>query len=168
MRLKPNRGSHLPVLIKIVQMTTGPILELGCGIYSTTFLHWICFPTKRRLVTYENNKNYFDFLKSYEDSSFHEVNTIPVNGWDSIDISEPWSIAFIDHSPDKRRGMEAKRLRHADYVVAHDTNNTHLKKQGYDKALGYFKYKWKFAEVYPNTSLWSNKHDISDFTLRGK
>lgn len=163
MRLKPNRGSHLPILMKVVQMTSGPILELGCGLYSTTYLHWICHPTKRRLVTYENNPRYFEFLIEHE-TDFHEVHCI--DNWDSIDISHPWSVAFIDHAPDKRRGIEAKRLTHADYVVAHDTENRNLKKQGYDSAMRLFRYRWKYDETWPHTSLWSDKFDLAGFTLR--
>ena len=77
--------------MKILQMTQGPVLELGCGLYSTTYLHWICFPTKRPLVTYENNPEYFEFLKEHE-TDFHKVHCIA--HWDDIDISQPWSVAF--------------------------------------------------------------------------
>jgi len=163
MRIGKKRGSHLPVLMKAVSMTHGPILELGCGLYSTTYLHWVCYPLKRMLVTYENNPDYFDFLKDYE-ADFHKVYCI--NDWDTIDISQPWSVAFVDHSPDKRRGIEASRLTHADYVVLHDTENRNFKKQNYDKAMRLFKYRWKYNEAYPHSSIWSNKFDVSEFTLR--
>jgi predicted O-methyltransferase YrrM len=164
MKITPSRGSHLPVLMKVVQMTQGPILELGCGLYSTTFLHWMCYPTQRKLVTCENNPEYFGFLKDHK-TDFHEVHCI--NDWDDIDISRPWSMAFVDHSPDRRRWKELEKLTHADYVVIHDTENQNMKKQGLDKVFKLFKYRWKFDEVYPNTSIWSNKFDVTQFTLRG-
>ena len=42
-------SSHLPVLIKLMAMTSGDVLEVGTGIYSTPFLHWACFSQGRNL-----------------------------------------------------------------------------------------------------------------------
>jgi hypothetical protein len=158
-----NAGSHLPVLMKIVSMTSGPILELGCGIYSTPFLYWACYPTKRRLVTYEHNPKYYNFVNLTK-SDFHEVNCI--SNWGSIDLSESWSVAFVDHESDKKRGEEVKRLIHADYVVAHDTEKRRYRRRyGYTQILDLFKYHYQYIDVFPNTSVWSNKHDLSEFTI---
>lgn len=164
MKLNPNRGSHLPVLMKLFHITSfGPILELGSGIYSTAYLHWACYFTKRRLVTYENNPKYYNYALKYK-SDYHEIHCI--DDWDSIDISEPWSIAFVDHSPGERRGMEIKRLLHADYVVAHDTENSEAIKYGYHKILNLFKYRYKFNEVRPHTTIFSNRFNVMH--LKGK
>jgi len=161
-RLYVNRGSHLPVLMKIVNMTTGPILELGCGLYSTNPLHWACHSTKRRLVTYENHPDYFDFLKTYE-TDFHEVHCI--DNWDSIDISEPWSVAFVDHEPAPKRAMAMRKLTHADYVVAHDTNNKDDRKYRYSTIFKLFKYRLRYAGAYPHTTMFSNKYDVRKITI---
>ena len=82
--LHPNRGSHLPVLLKAVQLTNGPILELGSGVCSTTFLHWMCRPYKRRLVTYENNPDHYGFANKHK-ADFHEIHCI--DDWDTVDLS---------------------------------------------------------------------------------
>lgn len=161
-RLYPNRGSHLPVLIKLVSMTDGPILELGCGLYSTTFLHWACRGKKRKLVTYEHNPDFYDFAKEYE-NEYHEVHCI--DDWDSIEISKPWSIAFVDHEPGLRRWQEVSRLVHADYVVCHDTNNAFNRKYGYFKIYGLFEYRWKYTGATPHTTIFSNKNDVRNFKL---
>jgi len=131
-RFRPYRGSHLPVLMKAVAETEGPILELGCGIYSTNPLHWACWVAKRKLVTYENNPRYYDFLKSYA-TDFHEVHCI--TDWDAIDVSGPWSVAFIDHEPGvgRLRLQEAKQVLHAEYVVAHDTEPKNDSKYGFSR-----------------------------------
>lgn len=162
LRLYPNRGSHLPVLMKIVNMTQGPILELGCGLYSTNPLHWACHSTKRRLVTYENNPDYFGFIKAYE-NDFHEVHCI--NDWSSIDISEPWSVAFVDHEPASRRAVEIKRLSHAEYVVAHDANNKDDRKYRYSTILKLYKYHLRYAGANPHTTIFSNKHDVRSIVI---
>jgi len=160
LRFHPNRGSHLPVLMEAVRRTSGPILELGCGLYSTNPLHWHCFLPKRKLVTYENNEEFFGFLKRYE-SDYHEVHCI--SDWDAIDISCPWSVAFIDHQPGTRRGVELARLAHAEYVVCHDTESRNDHKYGFSDAANLYKYQFKHTGAYPHTTVFSNVHDVSNF-----
>ena len=160
LRLRPNRGSHLPLLMKAVAETTGPILELGCGLYSTTPLHWACWVPQRKLVTYENNPGFFDFLKAYQ-TEWHEVHCI--DDWDAIDISGPWSVAFVDHEPGLRRGIELGRLTHAEYVVVHDSEGRNGHKYGLSKSAGLFRYKFEYLNAFPHTSVFSNTHDVKDF-----
>ena len=85
-KMGPNRGSHLPVLIKLVHMTDGPIIELGCGMYSTPFLHWACRPHGRLLTTYENNPEWFRFVKQFERDDYHKV--VLVDNWDDIELEK--------------------------------------------------------------------------------
>lgn len=162
MRTHAFRGSHLPVLIKLVSSTHGPILELGCGVYSTHYLHWACYSTKRRFVSYENNPKYFDYINQFT-TDYHEVNCVPA--WDTIDLSEKWSIAFIDHCPDEERIREIKRLTHADFVVAHDSENKRQDKYQYHKIHGLFKYRWKYRDAVPHTSIFSNVYNLERFSV---
>jgi predicted O-methyltransferase YrrM len=162
MRIGKSRGSYLPVLATLVSMTQGPILELGVGFCSTPYLHWACYPTKRRLVSYENNPEYYDFAESWKDD-FHEIHCI--KDWAAIDISEPWSIAFVDHSPGPRRPEEMKRLTHADYVIAHDTENSNNHRYHFSTIFHLFKYRWKYNGAYPYTSIFSNRFDVRDFKI---
>jgi hypothetical protein len=160
LRLRAGRGSHLPMLMKAVSETDGPILELGCGVYSTIFLHWSCWLPKRRLVTYENNPRFFAFLQGHE-RDYHEVHC--VDDWDAIDISEPWSVAFIDHEPGPRRGVELGRLTHAEYVVAHDTEHRNDHKYEYCKNHKLYKYQYEYKATSPHTSIFSNVHDVRNY-----
>lgn len=151
-------GNHLPVLIRVVAITKGPIVELGGGYFSTPFLHWACFPTKRKLETYENKKKFYDMIKGFS-CDFHKV--VFVKDWDDIDLSKPWSIALIDHSPGLRRPTDIKRLFHADYIIAHDTENKSDKDYRYSTILKHFKYRWKYRDSMPHTSIFSNKYEVS-------
>jgi len=155
-------GSHLPVLIKVVQMTTGPVLECGSGVFSSPFLHWECFRTKRRLLTLENFPQFYNIAKQYN-SGLHEVRFI--TDWDAQDLSEPWSVVLIDHEPGERRGKEIKRLLHAEYIVAHDAKPRALKGYGYIEAFAQFKYQYLYKGADPFTMLLSNKHDLAGFTI---
>jgi len=146
--------------MKAVQITSGPILELGCGLYSTTPLHWECFVPQRKLVTYENNPYYFEFLKAYE-TPWHEVHCI--DDWDAIDISGPWAVAFVDHAPGERRGIELGRVTHAEYVVCHDSEGRNDRRYHMSKAVPLYKYKFEYTGAYPHTSIYSNVHQVSEF-----
>jgi hypothetical protein len=162
MKIGKNRGSFLPVLIKLVSMTNGPILELGVGFNSTPFLHWACYQDKRVLVSYENNPRYHAFAMSWKDD-FHAIHCI--TDWNKVKLNVPWNIAFVDHCDGKHRDREIKKLYHADYVVVHDTENENMKKQGLDRVCRKFKYRYKYTNAYPRTSIWSNKHDVRNFKI---
>jgi len=163
MRIGANRGSYLPVLTKLVSQTDGPVLELGMGFCSSPYLHWACHPTKRKLVSYENNPEYYQYAISWK-KDFHEVYCI--SDWDAANFDTmPWTIVFVDHSPAIRRGTECVRLAHADYLIIHDAENANAKKYGLDKVYRKFKYRYKYTDSYPYTSIWSNKHDVRDFKV---
>lgn len=153
-------GSHLPVLIKLVTLTEGPILELGTGLFSTPYLHWACFLPKRKLISYDNDSNYFAQAKEYV-CDYHEVHF--VEDWDKIDISGHWTIALIDHTPRGRRIEEIKRLANScDYIVVHDTNGRWDPKYRYSLIYPLFKYRYDFRGSKPFTTVLSNSKDLSN------
>ena len=158
--------SHLPVLTKILMMTSGPVLELGGGLFSTPVLHWLCINQNRKLITYEDSKEYFDLLTSFNYEN-HEV--IFVEDWDKIDIDKKWDVAFIDHrgfGNGLRRGKDAIRLaKLANYVILHDTCGRDEKKYGYREAYKHFKYKNQYNKYRPRTSVLSNFVDVTKLKL---
>lgn len=161
--LKKEYSTHLPVLMKVVSLTDGDVLELGSGFYSTPFLHWACFPTKRQLVTYDS-LNYSDLMKRYQDDSFHK--TIITDNYEKIDIEKSWDVAFVDHAPGIRRGIEAGRLaKYTKYVVLHDSNPHNDSEYGYNKIYPLYKYRFDYTEVTPNTTVLSNFVDLTNFKI---
>jgi len=162
MRIGKSRGSYLPVLSTLIPKTYGPVLELGVGFCSTPYLHWACYPTKRRLVSYEHNPEYYRYANSWEDD-FHHIHCI--DDWDKVDLSEPWSVAFVDHAPSRRRGIECEKLLHAEYVVVHDSENSQATKYGLHRVYRKFKYRYKYTNAFPFTSVWSNIHDVRNFSV---
>ncbi len=60
-------GTHMACLIAAVINTTGPVLELGSGHYSTPLLHVLCSPhdgkPARLLVSTETELNWLNKLK---------------------------------------------------------------------------------------------------------
>ena len=127
-------GTHLPCLIQAFGKTTGDILELGAGVFSTPYLHYACTLSKRKLVSYENFQEWYDFLKTYE-NEYHEVNF--VEKFADAPIDKPWDIVLIDQTPDSSRSEEIRRLANlVKYIVIHDANPSN------DKVT-------KYSTIYP-------------------
>jgi hypothetical protein len=159
MNYSPNWASHLPVLIRILQISEGPVLELGSGIFSTPVMHWLCLESKRRLVTYENVPDYYNMVKRFS-YGMHEINLI--ENWDKIPIeNEHWGVAFVDHNPPERRKVEIARLANiADYVVVHDTEaRMDAETEFIKKSFPLFKYQYHHMRQKPYTSVLSNFAD---------
>src|SRR2546430_4650839 len=58
-------ATHIPVLVAIARVwRIDSVLELGSGHYSSrTFLDRSCFPDLKRLVSWENDRNWFEDMK---------------------------------------------------------------------------------------------------------
>jgi hypothetical protein len=162
-RMQLGRGSYMPVLRKVVEMTNGPIFELGCGYVSTPYLHWACFVTKRKLFTFENHPEWYGFASKFS-CDFHTVQR--VDDWDKVDLSGECEVAFVDHAPSLRRRHDIPRLVHAHYVIVHDTENSQDRKYRFGRALSRYKYHFKYGGARgPATSLVSNLHDLRYFRV---
>ena len=157
-------GSHIPVLVKLLSITTGPVLELGSGYFSTPVLHYLCSAQHRQLVTYENEPIIYDYMHQCE-NKYHKV--ILVNGWDDCDIECPWDVALIDHAPAERRIVDVMRLSNwAKYIVCHDTSWKQDKHYHYKTIFPEFKYAFHYAEFNPgNTSVLSNLVDLNELSI---
>ena len=127
-------------------------------MYSTPILHALCGAEGRRLVTHENDSEYYEWAAAYQ-SPLHDV--CKVDNWDDIDLAAVnWAVAFVDHAPNERRWKEVVRLTHAEYVVCHDSNRGWKRKYNYDKAYPLFKYQKQYRERHPNTIILSNIHPV--------
>jgi hypothetical protein len=165
---QPNElyGSHLPFLSRIIDITSGPVLELGMGLYSSPFLHTICFLQNRELVSIDSDPQWYEENKKME-SDLHKV--IFVDDFDQYEVnrsndfkeSRHWSVAFVDHKPAKRRKEEIKRLAHcANFVVIHDTEPESDKFFKYSWVYKLYKYRFDYTALRPNTSVLSNFIDV--------
>ena len=164
MKIHKNYCSYLPALVKAFEMVAGDVLELGSGLYSTFFLHWMCEHQGRLLTTYENDEKYYDIVKHCDgdkhENGFHKVYLI--DDWDKIDIEKPWGIGFIDHVPDERRKEEIRRLaNYAQCLVVHDARGRNDKTYHYSEIYPLFKYKQTYGSVLSQTIILSNFVDVT-------
>lgn len=147
-------GTHIPVLVKVVMATKGPVLELGCGFASTSLLFWLCQMQGRKFVSYENDPGWIKQV-GYP--------VIFTEDWNKIDIDNiHWSVAFIDHRPGERRIIEAIRLEDkADIIILHDSEPESDKYYQYEKIYPMFKYRYDYKEFLPHTVALSNKINLN-------
>lgn len=154
-------GTHMPALLQAVLKTTGPILELGVGVFSTHTLHWLCALTGRPVTTIENNRHWWAWGMQYE-SPTHQI--IRIKDWSDAPIEKPWDVALVDHSPDSRRMVEIRRLaKRARYIICHDANEKYWRQYGYEQVFPEFKYRTLYTAANPNTMVLSNFEDLTDF-----
>ena len=58
--IRIKQATHIPMLIKVFELTKGDVLELGTGYFSTTILRWLCQMAKRRLISYETSNFWYE------------------------------------------------------------------------------------------------------------
>jgi len=145
----PNYGTHLSVLKVLVERTTGPILEIGTGYYSTPFLS----STNRELYSVEEEEKWFQF------NSELFSHTIVKGLHDLPDIV--WPLVFIDHGTPQEdfllKRLKVLKVLKFDIAHIHDFQESvwDWYKERYSWIPGY-KYQWFGVE---NVVL-SNKYNV--------
>jgi hypothetical protein len=147
-------GSHLPILDKVINHTTGNVLELGMGIYSTPYLFWMCLAKNRTLTSYDNNVKYYSMVGKTNNP---QHKSYLIEDWDSLELTEQWDVAFIDVDPIPKRAELAKKLMfNARFVILHDTQERDEKYYNYSSIYPLFVYRYDYKKFMPNTSVLSN------------
>ena len=154
-------STHTALLLKVLDHSEGDVIELGGGLFSTPWLHWYCKNKGRKLTTYDDDIDYYNFEKQFQ-SKGHKIRF--VKDWDDVKI-EKVGVVFIDHGGKRfgggyRRGKDAIRFKDSDYIVMHDTDEKYQKDYGYDEVWKHFKNRFDYKECQPETSVVSNK-DLS-------
>lgn len=154
-------SSHIPALLHVLGRTTGSVLELGAGYFSTPLLHWYCVPRGRMLVTLDNDEKYFQAVSSFA-SGTHTIKL--VEDWDKIDeAGMMWSVVFIDHGPSERRAVDLMRFAdRALYIVVHDTDGRNDKHYHLRDLWKEFKYLSSYTMHRPHTTVVSNFCEIGE------
>jgi len=156
-------GTHLPCLIKALSKTTGDVLEVGMGVFSTPYLHYQCLLSNSHLVSYENFKNWYQFFIDYGyPCENHEVNF--VEKYTDMKIDKFWDVVLIDETPDSDRIVQIKRLANlAKYIVIHDSNGNKDGTYHYKEIYPLFKYRIDWNKDSNHATVLSNFVDLEDF-----
>lgn len=163
MNVSARYGTHLPALIQAMKKTKGDVLELGMGIFSTPYLHYHCMLSNRKLVSYENCKEWMDFFIHYKyENENHEINF--VEKYSDAKIEKPWSVVLIDQTPDTSRIEETKRLANlAKIIIIHDSNENMDKTYHYSEIYPLFKYKTVWDKDSNHATILSNTVNLNNF-----
>jgi hypothetical protein len=115
-----NWGSHLPALMACTALCEGPVLEIGCGHFSTPCLHSICGALKLPLVTTEIEDVWREQFTSYA-SPTHQV----FKQTDALlqeFAKQKWGLVLVDDQPQTRIERFKLFLDSARFVLFHDAN----------------------------------------------
>ncbi len=157
-------STFLPMLLEAMSRTSGDVLELGAGVFSTPVLHWMCEKQKRNLVTIENDPVWHRFTSKYFRTNHHTF--YKVNDWNEAEpyIKREWDVVLVDHSPSERRISEITLLADlAKYLVVHDSDPWKDREYHFSKIYPLFKYKYNFDKADHQTAVLSNFFPVDDF-----
>jgi hypothetical protein len=128
-------ASHQPLLFWAVKNTTGPVLEIGVGPYSTPILHLIC--NDRMFVSLEGNPKHVEAYSRLQNEN-HRL--LLVDNWAECKLLDmEWDVAFIGHAVSVVRKPAILRLKdRCKYIVAHDSE---CRLYGYEEAFAEFPYR---------------------------
>jgi len=146
-------GTHSCVLATLLAKTTGPILELGSGHYSTPLIHHMC--SSRFCLSVGNESKQFKYYCEKIGSRFHYfypvgkelVSSILSAKLDSFEFGNIcWDVVFIDHFPVEDRVKCVEMLRNkAKYIICHDTEPLVSTEYNWNNIWDSFKYKYYWS-----------------------
>lgn len=115
-------GSHLPSLIAAISASSGNVLELGVGHFSTPAIHALCGQIKKKVVSVEDNSEWCDFFSKRYSSEFHEFINDSYDQIVPILSKRKWGVSFIDNSPggERRKSDFLSLVNSSQFVVVHD------------------------------------------------
>ena len=150
-------ATHIPLLLACLRHTTGPVLELGSGWFSTPLLS--AFATDRLTRTIESDRQWHASVSqicNLQPVTRHRHQIVYVPDYEDAPIKEQhWSIVLLDHEPPARRGIDAARLRdHCQLMIGHDSQHPDY---GYEATFGSFKHRFTDDHSIPWTTVVSDE-----------
>lgn len=163
-------ATHQAMLARCVVETSGPVMELGTGLYSTPILHAICMGLGRDLVSIDDNAEWLKTSRRharYDRNPRHQWRHV-TGGWQSMAIESPrafgidadrWSVVLVDQTPIPARALSVTRLRGcADLIVCHDSEH---RIYGYEPVLAPFQFRAERQRGAPWTTVVSDTMDLA-------
>lgn len=156
-----NWGSHLPPLMACAAICEGPVLEIGCGHFSTPCLHAVCTARRIQLVTVELEDSWRDLFAGYQ-TPLHAV----LKQSDALLqelCKKQWGVVLVDDVADTRINRLDMFFDSAQFVLFHDSNFDEYR----DKLKAWVEAKQCFHRYYtaygPHTLVVSKTHPIPEF-----
>lgn len=153
-------ATHIPILLACLRHTSGPVLELGSGWFSTPVLS--AFATERLVRTVETNSEWYERISqivTHQPITNHHHQVLFTPDYDNAPMDDQeWSIVLLDQEPPPRRGVDAARLREkSQLIIGHDSQHPAY---GYDPVFEQFKYRYTFSRFTPWTTVVSDSDPL--------
>ena len=150
-------ATHLPVLLACLERTSGPVLELGSGWFSTPLL--AAFAQDRLVRTIETNPEWFGRIAgigTHQPVTRHRHQFVFVSDYDDAPVTDQdWDLVVLDHEPPPRRGVDALRLRgRCRLMLGHDAEHPDYR---YAAAFDTFRYRFTETRRLPWTTVVSDQ-----------
>jgi hypothetical protein len=161
-------GTHTTPLLNAVLSTTGDVLELGCGDFSTPMLDTVLSRMPgRHLYTAEGDASWLEQFRNLA-SPWHTLKNVPAFQMQMSSklplpkwMKREWGLVFIDQAPGDRRRRDMKRLRKMTQVfVVHDTSSFVEHIYHLESVLSSFKYRYTYPRYLRTTDIVSDHVDV--------
>ena len=150
----PTYGSHLPALLRCVLATRGPVLEIGCGEWSTPVLNAVCRAMGRTLKSYETNVEWAEKVSAATGAS------VLSSEYYYGAVGHHWSVVLVDHDPAQDRINTALAFADAAvFIVVHDCQYPGIVEL-MPFAVRQFKYHFIDKSSPAETAVFSNLREI--------
>jgi tetratricopeptide (TPR) repeat protein len=136
----------------LVQYPVGPVLEAGCGHYSTRLLHSLCEAQGRELYTLEADAGWMEHFRYMASPRHH----FQVADWDNLPDPGPegWGIIFVDAEPTARPKLMEAMIDKTKVIVCHDAEDA---VHGYRQVVEAMPYKVVDSSIEPWTAIISRE-----------
>lgn len=136
-------STHQRMLVAALAASQGPVLELGCGHYSTPLLHGYCAAASRMLHTVESDPTWAEVFLPLERGS-HGFQVGPWKPEDLLGllpVTEQWGVVFVNCAKEKRIPNIKALLPRARLIVVRDAGDPY-----YDYANSLPEVKWAVVD----------------------
>ena len=141
-------GSNSIPLAVATLLTTGDILELGMGTFSTPLLHNIGADLNRQVVSIDTDLNWLNKFIFYNNTSTHTIYNMAGNEMNQFGLDKNWGLVLVDHIDQNARSLNVLNFsKLSQIVVVHDTEKSSESFYGYEKnkIRDAFKYACKYS-----------------------
>lgn len=168
-------GSNSIPLAVATLLTTGDILELGMGTFSTPLLHNIGVDLNRQVVSIDTDLNWLNKFIFYNNTSTHTIYNMAGNEMNQFGLNKNWGLVLVDHIDQNARSLNVLNFsKLSKIVVVHDTEKSSESFYGYEKnkIRDAFKYACKYSiysdinrSSYISTLILSNFINLDNLAL---
>ena len=150
-------ATHMPTLLACLQQTTGPVLELGSGWFSTPLVS--AFATDRLVRTVESDRDWHERICricTHQPITEHRHQIVYVPDYADAPVDDhEWAVVLLDHEPPARRGVDAARVRdRCRLMIGHDSQHPAY---GYGPVFDTYQHRLTDERLMPWTTVVSDE-----------